>query len=172
VNDHAIPRDEQANPTAGGPDPESDPARSFGLAPSLRARLMGLGLAGLGLLLVVATLVVLLARLPLDILSVVVLLVLAGVFVLGFLVVRRWHVLELDRNGYRVRFVRGVGVAAARWSDVHDMVTSTVGGARCVVLRLRDGRSTTLPVDVVEGDSEELVRELGRRLSLAHGRRG
>jgi hypothetical protein len=162
VNDRSLPPDEQPNPT--------DAVQAFGLAPALRARLMGLGLAGLGVLLVVVTVVVLVARLPLDVLSAVVLLVLVGVFVLGFLVVRRWHVLELDRHGYRVRFVRGVGVAAARWSDVHDMVTSTVGGARCVVMRLRDGRSTTLPVDLVEGDSEELVRELGRRLSVAHGR--
>jgi hypothetical protein len=151
---------------------EPEEVRGFGLAPVLRARLLGLALAGLGLLLVVVTVVVLLLGLPLDILSAVVVLVLVAIFALGFLLVRRWHVLELDRAGYRVRFVRGAWVTAARWADVHDMVTSTVGGARCVVLRLRDGRTTTLPVDVVEGDSEELVRELGRRLAAANGRRG
>jgi hypothetical protein len=159
VNDDAAPGSQ--------PHPAGE-ERAFGLAPALRARLMGLALAGLGVLLVVVTVVVTLSGLPLDVLSAMVVLAVVGVFALGFLLVRRWNVLELDRYGYRVRFVRGAGVKAARWTDVHDMVTSTVGGARCVVMRLRDGRTTTVPVDLVEGDSEELVRELGRRLSTAH----
>jgi hypothetical protein len=144
---------------------------TLGLAPVLRARLMGVALAGLGVLLVVVSVLVFAAGLPIDVLSLVVVLVLVGIGLLGFLLSRRWYVVRLDPDGYRVRFVRGVGVAAARWADVHDVVTSAVGGARCVVMRLRDGRSTTLPVDLVEGDSEELVRELGRRLAAAHGGR-
>jgi hypothetical protein len=50
-------------------------------------------------------------------------------------------------------------------------VTTTVAGARCVVLRLRDGRSTTIPVDVLAGDREEFVRTLQRLLDGGHGLR-
>jgi hypothetical protein len=154
------------------PEPAAAPADlSYGLAPTLRARLMGAALAGLGVLLVVVSVLVFAAGLPLDLLSALVVVVLVAVFVLGFLLSRRWYVVHLDPTGYRVRFVRGAGVAAARWVDVHDLVTATVGGSRCVVMRLRDGRSTTVPVDLVAGDPEELVRELGRRLAAAHGGR-
>lgn len=149
------------------PDPAT--VQSFGLAPALRARLMGSALVGLGLLLVLVTIVVSLAGLPLVVLTVVAVLVVVGVFALGAALVRRWYVVRLDPVGYTVRFVRGAGVRAARWDDVQDVVTATVAGARCVVVRLRDGRSTTIPVDLVEGDSEEFVREVGRR--LAPGRR-
>jgi hypothetical protein len=95
---------------------------------------------------------------------VVVVLAVVGVFALGAALVRRWYVVRLDDVGYTVRFVRGAGARAARWDDVQDVVTATVAGARCVVVRLRDGRSTTIPVDLIEGDSEEFVRAVGRRL--------
>jgi hypothetical protein len=141
--------------------------KTYPLAAALRARLMGTALVLIGLLLVVATTVVFATGLPLDVLSAIVLLVVVAVFVLGWLLVRRWHVLRLDDLGYRVRFVRGAGVTAARWADVLDASTATVAGSRCLVLRLRDGNTTTVPVDAVEGDPEELVREFGRRLQAA-----
>lgn len=146
-------------------------AQTFGLAPALRARLMGLALAGLGLLLVVATVVVIASGWPLDVISALVVVVVLAVFGLGYVLVRRWYVVRLDGDGYEIRFVRGAGVSKARWADVLDLGTATVAGARCVVLRLRDGGTTTVPVDLVEGDSEEFVRELGRRLDAAHGKR-
>ncbi|MGN6251458.1 MAG: hypothetical protein ACTHNS_06560 [Marmoricola sp.] len=149
--------------------PPSSPVQDFGLAPALRARLMGVALLGLGALLVVVTIVVFLAELPVGVLTAFVVLVVIGVFVLGGALVRRWYVVRLDEVGYQVRFVRGAGVRSARWDDVLDATTASVAGARCLVLRLRDGRSTTIPVDLVEGDSEEFVREVGRR--LAPGRR-
>lgn len=144
--------------------PDLDTVQSFGLAPALRARLMGSALVGLGVLLLVVTVLVYLSGLPLDVLTVVVVLAVVGVFALGAALVRRWYVVRLDDVGYTVRFVRGAGVRAARWDDVQDVVTATVAGARCVVVRLRDGRSTTIPVDLIEGDSEEFVRAVGRRL--------
>jgi len=36
---------------------------------------------------------------------------------------------------------------------------------------LRDGRSTTIPVALIEGDQEEFVDELQRRLDAGHGYR-
>lgn len=137
--------------------------RDYPMAPAVRARLMGLGLVGLGALLLVVTLLVA-TGLSAAVLSIAAILVVAGVFGLGHLLVRRWVVLHLDEHGYVVRFVRGAGAHSARWTEVLDLATSTVAGARCVVLRLRDGRTTTVPVDVVEGDPDELVRELARRL--------
>jgi hypothetical protein len=166
VADRPAPR---STPPADAPGGAGE--LTFGLAPVLRARLMGVALAGLGLLLVVVSVLVFAVDLPIDVLSLVVVLVLVGVFVLGFLLSRRWYVVRLDPDGYRIRFVRGAGVTSARWADVHDMVTATVGGPGWVGRRLRDGRCTTLPVDLVEGDPEELVRELGRRLAAAHGGR-
>ena len=61
---------------------------------------------------------------------------------------RGW-VARLTPEGYRVQWVRGVGTASGRWKDVEDAVTTTVADAPVVVLRLRDGRTTTIPVEVL-----------------------
>lgn len=158
------------------PQPESSQSptgsRTFGLSPALRAPLMGAALLGLGVLLVLMTVVVFVARLPLDVLSAVVIAVVIAVVVLGYLLSRRWYVVRLEEVGYQVRFVRGAGAKNARWVDVLDLATATVAGSRCAVLRLRDGRTTTIPVDLVEGDPEEFVRELSRWLNAGNGYRG
>ena len=87
----------------------------------------------------------------------------------GFALTRGITVMRLDDAGYRVRFVRGAGVQQARWTDVEDVVATTVVGERCVVLRLRDGRTTTLPVRLlatsreglrVDGAGEEVRRSV------------
>src|SRR5699024_9972481 len=133
--------------------------------------MMGVCLVSIGVLLIVATALVLGLGLPKEIMTAVVVLVLVVIFGLGFLLVRRWYVVRLDRVGYRVRFVRGAGTKAARWTDVQDAATAEVAGSRCLVLRLHDGGSTTIPVDLVEGDSEEFVRIMQRRLTEGHGYR-
>lgn len=154
----------EAVSTSASPQP-----LQFGLAAPLRARLMGLGLLCLGLLLAVASLLVALLRLPPDIIVGLAVLAVVAIFALGFLLVRRWFVVRVDATGYQVRFVRGAGTRAARWADVEDVQTQTLAGARCVVLRLRDGRRTTVPVDLIEGDRDAFVRELQDRLALANG---
>ena len=143
--------------------------RDYGLAPQLRARLMGTFLAAVGITLLVMTVLVVALDLPGDVLSAVILLVVAGIFGLGFFLGRRWFVVRVDGVGYQVRFVRGAGVTRARWTDVEDLTTAVVAGAECVLLRLRDGRSTTIPVALIEGDKEEFVDELQRRLDQGHG---
>lgn len=145
--------------------------RDYGLAPQLRARLMGTFLACIGVTLLAVTVVVLALELPADLLSGLVILTVVGIFTLGFLLGRRWYVVRIDDLGYQVRFVRGAGQARARWVDVADLATSEVHGAKCVVLRLRNGSSTTIPVDLIEGDKEEFVDELRRRLNRSRGRR-
>ena len=145
--------------------------RNYGLAPQLRARLMGSFLAAVGVVLLVMTVVVVALELPGDVLSGVVLLVVIGIFALAFFLGRRWYVVRVDDLGYQVRFVRGAGANQARWTDVEDLTTAVVAGSDCVLLRLRDGRTTTIPVSLIEGDREEFVDELQRRLDAGHGYR-
>lgn len=160
-------------PSSGPSSGPPNDLRSYGLAPRLRARLMGAALVVIAVLLLVMTVLVAVLRLPPDILSVLVGLVVVAVFGLGFLLVRRWSIVRLDDQGYRVRFVRGVGTAQARWADVLDLATATESGDDVVVLRLRDGSTTTVPVGFIEGDQEEFVEELRRRLDRgAQPRRG
>ena len=145
--------------------------RDYRMATALRARLMGALLAVVGVLALVVTVVVAWAHLPG---SWVAGLVVLGVLVLGgagVLLGRSGYVVRLDDTGYQVRFVRGVGRAQARWTDVADLTTAVVSGTPCVVLRLRDGGASTVPVDLIEGDREEFVEELRRRLDAGHGYR-
>ncbi|HEX2892691.1 MAG TPA: hypothetical protein VHO29_01650 [Marmoricola sp.] len=145
--------------------------RDYALAPGLRARLLGASLATLGAVVLVAAIVVAVTGAPGSVLGGLVVLAAVAIVVVGFLLGRRWYVVRLDDTGYRVRFLRGVGRAQARWTDVLDLTTAVVSGTECVVLRLRDGGSSTVPVNVIEGDREEFVDELQRRLDAGHGYR-
>lgn len=146
-------------------------ASDYRFAPQLVARLMGFFLAGVGALVFLVTLAVALLRLPLLVLTVTVVLALLAVLVGGWVFTRRLTVVRLDERGYQVRLVRGAGVAQARWTDVEDVVATTVGEERCVVLRLRDGRTTTVPVRVLAGSPDDFVRDLQRHLDTGHGYR-
>jgi hypothetical protein len=143
----------------------------FALAPALRLRLLGSGVVATGLVVVLGVLVTWVTGLPGVFVSGLVVLGAVGVVVLGLLVgVRRW-VLRLDETGYRVRVLRTAEARSARWTDVLDLQTTTVSGARCVVLRLRDGRTTSLPVDAIEGGATTLVEALTTHLDRGHGYR-
>lgn len=117
-----------------------------------------------GLLLVLVTVLVAVLRLSPDLIVLTALAIILLVFVGGVVIGRGAYVVRLGDEGYRVRFVRGAGVKQARWSDVADAVTTDVAGSPCVVLRLKDGRSTTIPVEVMAGDREAFVRELRAHL--------
>lgn len=145
--------------------------REYALAPALRARLWGACVAVVGALLLVVVLVALVADLPTSAVTIPFVGAVVGLLVLGAVLLRRWYVVRLDATGYRVRFVRGAGRTQARWTDVEDLTTAIVSGTECVVLRLRDGGTTTVPVNVIEGDREEFVDELQRRLDAGHGYR-
>ncbi|MET1060396.1 MAG: hypothetical protein ABWX84_12405 [Nocardioides sp.] len=132
----------------------------YRLSPLLAARLLGASLVVFGLLVFLATAVVVLFSAPVLILTITVCACVVGVFATGWFLTRKAYVVHLDEEGYHVRYVRGAGVDRARWADVEDAVTTTVAGSRCVVLRLRDGRSTTIPVDVLVGDRDEFVQQV------------
>jgi hypothetical protein len=160
------------NDAENGPSSEDAAGRTdFALAPALRARLLGTGLVAIGTVVVLGVLLTWLVDLPRAFVSGLIALAVVGVVALGLLVgVRHW-VLRLDEHGYRVRGLRSAQAKAARWADVLDLRATTIAGQRCVVLRLRDGRTTTLPVDVIEGSATGLTEELSARLDRGHGYR-
>ncbi len=137
----------------------------YRVSPSLAARLLGLGIALVGVLVFVATAVVAVLTLSIWIVVGVALVGLAAVMAAGWWATQRAVVVHLDDTGYRVRFVRGVGVPAARWPDVLDAGPAFVADSPCVVLRLRDGRTTTIPVEALAGDREAFARDVRDRLA-------
>jgi len=143
----------------------------YRLAPAVVARFLGLALVGLALLLFVGTAVVALAGLRADLLFLVALLGVAGCVAFGWWLRSRAWVLRCTDDGYRVRLVRGAGVTECRWNLVEDAVTTYRHEVACVQLRLRDGRTTTIPVGVLAVDREEFVAELQARLQRGHGLR-
>ena len=155
---------------------ESGPGRAaptpptvYRLAPAVVARIFGLALVGLALVLFAGTAVVAMAGLPLDLVVAVVLLGVVGCVTLAWWLRSRAWVVRCTDDGYRVRLVRGAGVTEARWSAVEDAVTAYRHDVACVQLRLKDGRSTTIPVGVLAVDKEQFVRELQGRLQRGHG---
>jgi hypothetical protein len=141
----------------------------YRLSPAIGARLLGSALVGLAILVFVAT--VLAAVLDLSPVFVVAVAAvgLPAVLVAGHLLTRRAYVVRLDEDGYQVRMVRGAGVREARWVEVEDAVTASPHGVDCLVLRLRDGRTTTIPVQVLAADREEFAREVRARLEGSSG---
>jgi hypothetical protein len=137
----------------------------------LLVRALGALLVACGLVLVGVAALVAALDLSRLVLSVTVLLVAATV--LGAVAAyRRFRTLvHLDEVGYQVRVMRRAGVRQARWRDVEDVVTATVSGHDCVVLRLKDGRTTTVPVDVLDVDPPTFVRDLSAYLDAGHGYR-
>ena len=144
--------------------------KTYALTTALRTRLMAVGLIVIALVLLAATVVVSLLNINDVVMLVVVVLVPVTIAVLASLLSKRFYVLRLDAIGYQTRFVGGVGARRARWVDVLDLGVVTIDGARCAQFRLRDGQITTIPVDVLQTDPEELVREFQRRLRAATGR--
>lgn len=146
-------------------------ASDYRIAQPLVVRLLGTLLVALGALVVLLAVLVELADLPSAVLGAGMALSVLAFLVGGGLLLRGGVVVRLDDIGYRVRFVRGAGVPQARWADVEDAVATTVAGERCVVLRLRDGRTTTIPVRMLSGSVDAFVRDLKAHLDRGHGYR-
>jgi hypothetical protein len=143
---------------------------AYRLSARTQLRLVGavLVLSGLLVLLLVAGVVLL--PVPGAILTVAVVLAVVAVLTTT-LTVRSVDVVRLEKSGYRVRLLRGAGVRQAGWKDVEDVVATTVAGERCVQVRLRDGRSTIIPVDLLAGRTDDFVRDLQQHLNTGHGYR-
>lgn len=148
----------------------SPAASDYRLAPLLIARFVGLYLVLLAVVVFAATAVVAAIGVPADVLVAVLVVGLVGLFVLAWFLRSRVTVAHLDERGYRVAFIRGAGVKQARWLDVEDAVTASPRGIPCVVLRLRDGGTTTIPVQALQGDPDDFALDVRSRLR-AGGRR-
>lgn len=144
---------------------------NYRFARPLIVRLTGLALAGAGVLVLVTVVGLTVSAADAGPAVLAALAVVALVGLAGLVAVRRAVVVRLDDRGYQVRHVRGAGVRQAGWREVEDVAATTVAGERCVMLRLRDGRATTIPVDVLAGSSEEFVRDLQQHLNRGHGYR-
>ena len=142
----------------------------YRLAPAFGARLVGLLVVAAALLMFAATGVVAVLDLHTLVLVPVALVVLAGIFAAAA-VVRGATVVHFDDHGYRVRLIRGAGVKVSSWRDVREVATSQPRGVRCLVLRLGEGRTTTIPVDAVAADREAFVRDLRDHLLRGQGNR-
>jgi hypothetical protein len=150
----------------------STPAASdYRLAPLLIARFVGVYLVLLAVLVFAATALVAIADLPTISLVVLLVLALVGLFVLGWVLRSRVTVVHFDEAGYRVTMVRGAGVKEARWADVEEALTADVRGFPCVIIRLRDGGTTTIPVQAVAGDPDDFARDVQARLRAGGQRR-
>jgi len=135
------------------------------------ARLLGMVLVSVAVLILASTL-----ALAVFDLHTVFLLVPVGITVVAlagtaWLWQTKGWVVRLTAEGYRIQWVRGVGTASGRWKDVEDAVTTSVAGSAVVVLRLRDGRTTTIPVEMLATDREAFVRDVQDHLQRGHGLR-
>lgn len=142
----------------------------YRLAPPLAARLLGSLLVIVAVLVLVLTVVTAALRWS----PWVVVGVGAGslaLVVVASLAVRRIDVVSLDDDGYRVRLVRGAGVTSARWADAVDAVTARPGGIDCLVIGLRDGGATTIPVSALAADRDAFVADVRDHLRRAEGLR-
>lgn len=143
----------------------------YRLSQPVVVRMMGALLVLLGVVVLLMTLGVGVLGVPTVVLSVGIVLVALLLLAAALVLTRGVTLVRLDDAGYRVRFVRGAGVQEARWTDVEDVVATTVAGERCVVLRLRDGRTTTLPVRLLRASPEAFVKDLQGHLNRGHGYR-
>ena len=152
-----------------GVTPET--ATVYRLAPAVAARLLGAVLCAVAVLILLSTLAIAVLDLHTLVLLVPVALTIAVLVATWWTWRQKGWVARLTAEGYRVQWVRGVGAASARWKDVEDAVTTTVAESPVVVLRLRDGRTTTIPVEMLAVDREAFVRDVQEHLQRGHGLR-
>lgn len=138
---------------------------------ALLVRMMGALLVAVGALVALIAGLVAWLDLPGATLTVAVVVAVVLVVATGVFLTRLTALVRFDDEGYRVRWLRGAGVRQARWKDVEDAVTAVVSGHDCLVLRLRDGRTTTIPVGVLDATPAVLVDDLRSRLDKGHGYR-
>jgi hypothetical protein len=87
-------------------------------------------------------------------------------------IVHQPTVLRFDALGYRVSRQSGAtGTRRAAWADVQRVRQDRRDGREYVVVQLRTGASTQIPVRAVATPREEWIADLDDRLNRAHGQR-
>lgn len=150
---------------AAMPNPRST---TYRLAPALGARLVGRSLVTLAALVVVATLLGAVTGVGWAPAGVVTALGLGFALVWSWYLLRRAWAVRLSAEGYAVRLLAGVGVTRAAWSQVAEVVATSPGGRPCLVLTLRDGRSTRLPMGALADDPDRFASDVRDRVRDAH----
>ncbi len=139
----------------------------YRLAPLVVARFVGAYLIVFALLILAGTIVVAVAGLGPDLLVVLLAAGLLGLVGLAWWLRTRVSVVRLTASGYQVRLIRGAGAQQARWIEVEDAVATQPQDVPCVVLRLKDGRSTTIPVELLAADKDDFARDVRDHLRRA-----
>lgn len=137
----------------------------YRLAPAVQARLLGIAVVCLAVVVFAGTAIVIAAGIDFAWMFLPVLAGLVAVFGFGWWLRTKAYVVRASEQGYRVAFVRGAGVREARWADVKEAVTLSPHGVPCLELRLKKGGATTIPVTILDVDREEFVRRLQRHLA-------
>lgn len=146
-------------------------ASDYRFAPHLVVRTLGTFLALVGLMVLVLALLVAALDWPRLVLTVGVVVAVVAVVGIALLRTRLVALVRFDEAGFRIRLLRGAGVTQGRWRDVEDAVAMTVRGHESVVLRHRDGRTTTIPVDVLDTTPAAFLADLRAHLDAGHGYR-
>ena len=141
----------------------------YRLAPVFAARLVGLGLVALAVLAFAVTAAALVWSWPADLIVLVVGLGLVAVLGTAWWLGSRAYVVRLTQTGYRVRFVRGVGVAEGRWDEVRGAASAHPRDVVCLVLERHDGTTTSIPVEMLAGDRDQFATDVRERLQAAAG---
>jgi hypothetical protein len=148
--------------------PARTPTATYRLAPALGARLVGRSLVTLAVLVVLATLVGDLTGLGWRLAGWLAAIGVVLVGVWSYYLLRRAWAVRLTDAGYAVRLLGGVGANAASWAQVDEVVAASPAGQPCLVLRLRDGRATRLPMAAIAGDRDVFALDVRRRVRNAH----
>jgi len=142
----------------------STPDTTYRLAPALVARLVGRTLVTLAATVSILTVIGILAGAGWVLAGAA---TLVGAVLVGawawYLARRAWAV-RLTSRGYAVRALGGVGVTEASWSEVDEVLAASPGGTPCLVLRLRDGRTTRLPMPTLAADPDTFAHDVRRRV--------
>jgi hypothetical protein len=146
----------------------ADDTATYRLAPALAGRLVGLAFLGVAALVVLATVVSAVAALPSQVTPIVAAIGVIAVAALALWLFRAAWVVRLTPQGYAVRLLRAPGVKHADWPAVTEAAAASPRGVDCVVLRLRDGRTTVLPVVALAADPDAFAHDVRRRLRDAH----
>ncbi|HEX3929777.1 MAG TPA: hypothetical protein VHW64_03675 [Nocardioides sp.] len=152
------------------PEPAPEPTATYRLAPALGARLVGRSLVTLAVLVVVVTVVDAVAGIGWAPVAAVAVPGLGLAAAWSWFLLRRAWTVRLTTQGYVVRLLSGVGVRDASWAEVAEVLATSPGGRPCLVVRLRDGRSTRLPMAAIAGDADRFARDVRDRVRDAHTR--
>ena len=141
-------------------------AQDFRLAPAIGVRFVGAAFVSIAVVVFVLTFVAAAAKVPFVwVLGLAALAVLATVG-LG-VALRRLPAVRMDEEGYAVHWLRGVGVRRAAWSEVEEANTASQDGVDCVVIQLREGRTTTIPMAALAVPRDQFVSVLRDELKRA-----